>query len=162
MQHVTEWSGRMQIPLFSKVLWCLKYSRITLLIVFKSSDSAVASEFLFKNRLVTRCQVLHFAVMEAARLQDGNLASTVERFWDRSWRPSWAFASERYPFIGIHFNFLSISKFTAFCKWRRLWFSVIDLCHYCFLLICVSTRKFAANTPKLFLHMDPHAHHFLL
>lgn len=33
--------------------------------------------FLFKNRLVTRCQVLHFAVMEAARLQNGRCVRQV-------------------------------------------------------------------------------------
>lgn len=33
--------------------------------------------FLFKNRLVTQCQVLHFAVMEAARLQNGRCVRQV-------------------------------------------------------------------------------------
>lgn len=50
-------------------------------IVAGTNTDPINQEFykcvLFKNRLVTRCQVLHFAVMEAARLQNGGCVRQV-------------------------------------------------------------------------------------
>ena len=181
MQHVPEWSGGCKYHV-SQVLWCLKYSRIMhtsaccfqvfwLLIrlswsILKTTAKvtevlhAVAAEFLFKNRLVTRCQVLHFAVMEAARLQDGNLACNCRKFLGSKLESSENLSTfrtflgicfskvsiHRYP--GIHFNFLSIYislQLFAHGKGSEV-----------LTLICAirSTQKFAANTPELFLHMS--------
>lgn len=101
--------------------------------------------------------------MEAARLQDGNLACNCRKFLGSKLESSENLSTfrtflgicfskvsiHRYP--GIHFNFLSIyiiyiglqlfahgkgsEVLTLFCAIR-------------------STRKFAANTPELFLHMS--------